>query len=273
MLRPEMKPVDGSPSGGAPTRPKPKPQDTQQGLPPYIYPSVPPTQQPVPPPIPQPPSQLAQPSRPDRLNSGPPATTRPQPIPVPPDLLDINPDTVGNREHHIAALNSGQSTSGSAPDIEWSPEHEPSGIVPFAHAAAQGTRDSSEDKTTAICEALYAADPEVVARGLKLVTGFEPDDEEQDIVQELTRFLRTIAPHGLFEDEPWYTTKFGSSESLEVSLASEAPELNRRMRYSLTEGDPGEWDASLTEKEDLERVLLIPKLKRLIHGFDEDSVN
>jgi len=53
------------------------------------------------------------------------------------------------------------------PDIEWSPEDEPSGLFPFIGAAAQGTRDSSEDKTTAVCEALYAADPEAVARGTK----------------------------------------------------------------------------------------------------------
>ncbi len=183
----------------------------------------------------------------------------------------------------------GQGSTVVAPDIEWSPEDEPSGIIPFVQAAAAGTRDGSEDKTTAICEALYAANPEGVARGIKIMRGAELDEEE-DSVQELTRILQTIAPRGLFEDEPWYTTKLGSPESLSVSAAeeeslsdqaqapteagnSEAMELNRRLRYSLTESSPNEWDASLTSKEDLETHLLIPKLKRFIHGFDENAVN
>ena len=32
--------------------------------------------------------------------------------------------------------------------------------MPIMQAAVDGMRDSSEDKTTAICEALYAANPE-----------------------------------------------------------------------------------------------------------------
>ena len=202
---------------------------------------------------------------------------------------DAGSDKSQNKKDGQTPASSQPATPDLPPDIEWSPEDEPSGIVPFIQAAAQGTRDNSEDKTAAVCEALYAADPEAVARGLKIITGCAPD-EGQDIVQELTDVLKTIAPDGLFEDEPWYTTKLGSSESLEVSAAeeesladqaqvptevgnSEAPELNRRLRYSLTESDPDEWDASFAEKEDLENVLLIPNLKRLIHGFDEDSVN
>jgi len=203
---------------------------------------------------------------------------------------DTGSDKSDNETKSQKQASSQPSTPDLPPDIEWSPEDEPSGIVPFAHAAAQGTRDSSEDKTTAVCEALYAADREAVARGLKIMTGCEPD-EEQDVLPAFIRLAHNVGmDEYLTGVEAWYTTRLGPTESLaassgeEESLSdqaqvatdagnSEEPELNRRLRYSLTESDPGEWDASFAEKEDLENVLLIPKLKRLIHGFDEDSVN
>ena len=212
-------------------------------------------------------------------------------IPVPPDILDLNPDTVGSIEQHIAALNSGQSTSGFPQDIEWSPEDEPSGIVPFVQAAAARTRDSSEDKTTVVCEALYAADPEGVARGIKIMTGCAPDNDDRAVLSEFIHLARSVGlDEYLAGVEAWYTTRLGPSESFTAAAndeellsglsqppaetsTDEAPELSRRLRYSLTESFPGEWEASLTDKEDLETRLLIPKLKRFIHGFDENSVN
>ena len=190
------------------------------------------------------------------------------------------------------------SASDFPPDIEWSPEDEASGLVTFMQAAAQGTRDSSEDKTTAVCEALYAANPEAVARGLKIMTGCEPDDEEQDTLHELIHFLKAIAPRGLFEDEPWYTTQLGSSESLAESAAEEAaltashtshaesppaqsqahagaggseqPEINLLLQWGLSEAFPGEWDQRWTTREKLQDFL-VSDLKQEIHGYDETA--
>ena len=50
-----------------------------------------------------------------------------------------------------------------------------------------------------------------------VLTGTRFEDEEQDIVEELTRILKTIAPLGLFEDEPWYTTRLGPAQSSAVA--------------------------------------------------------
>lgn len=216
-----------------------------------------------------------------------PATTRPGPVVLPPDILDINPDAVGSREQQIAALNSGQSPSGFPQDIDWDPDISALGLVTFIQTAAEETRDSSENKTIAVCEALYNANPEGAESCLKIMTGVVPDDGKQLTLEQLVNLARSVGLVNGFDSKPWNATKLGPLESSAESAAEEEPmfdqaqapakagnpELNRRLRYSLTEGDPGEWNASLTEKEDLENVLLIPKLKRFIHGFDENSVN
>ena len=175
------------------------------------------------------------------------------------------------------------------PDIEWTPEDEASRLDTILHADG-AKRDSSDDATQRLCEALYAANPAGVCSFLKFMTGAEPDDKEQDPVVDLVTLARSVGLVERFDSEPWYTTKLGPSEPVAALAAaeapvtdqaqvpaeagdSEAPELNRRLRYSLTESFPGEWEASLAEKEDLDNILLIPKLKRFIHNFDEASVN
>ncbi|MCY4537967.1 MAG: hypothetical protein OXE52_07020 [Chloroflexi bacterium] len=179
-----------------------------------------------------------------------------------------------------------QSPSGFPQDIEWDPDISALGLVTFIQTAGEGTRDSSEDKTNAVCEALHAADPAGVARGIKIVTGCEPDDEEQDIVQELKHILQTIAPLGLFEDEPWYSTKLSSPESLAVSAATEPttaqgqvhagiggsdqPEISLLLQWGLSEAFSGEWDPRWTEKEHLQDFL-VSDLKQNIHGYDETA--
>ena len=179
-----------------------------------------------------------------------------------------------------------QSPSGFPQDIEWDPDISALGLVTFIQTAGEGTRDSSEDKTNAVCEALHAADPAGVARGIKIVTGCEPDDEEQDIVQELKHILQTIAPLGLFEDEPWYWTKLSSPESLAVSAATEPttaqgqvhagiggsdqPEISLLLQWGLSEAFSGEWDPRWTEKEHLQDFL-VSDLKQNIHGYDETA--
>ncbi len=181
------------------------------------------------------------------------------------------------------------STSDFPQDIEWSPEDEPSGIVPFVQAAAVRTRDSSEDKSTVVCEALYAADPEGVARGVKIMTGAELDAEE-DILGECIRLARSVGLDDYLAGvEGWYTTRLGSSESFAATVTEEAPlsglsqpltetgadevpEINIFAQHYLSETESG-WDRTWTEKEKLENNVLIPNLKRFIHGFDENSVN
>lgn len=181
------------------------------------------------------------------------------------------------------------SASGFPQDIEWSPLDEASGIIPFIQAAAQGTRDSSEDKTTVVCEALYAADPEAVARGLKFMTGCEPD-EEQDVLPELISFARNVGMDDyLMGVEAWYTTRLGLSESFAATVtdeeqlpslsqssakpsADEAPEMNIFAHDYLSETESG-WDPTWMKKKELENNVLIPNLKLFIHDFDENAVN
>lgn len=201
--------------------------------------------------------------------------------------MDVNPDTIGSRERHVAALNNGQSTSGFPQDIEWSPLDEASGLVPFVQAAAQGTRDSSEDKTTVVCEALYAADREGVARGLKIMTGCTPD-EEQDVLPALIRLARSVGMDDyLMGVEAWYTTRLGPSEPFAASAAGEAPvpdqaqvpveadgfeqpEISLLLQWGLTEEFPGERDRSWTTKAEVQDFL-VADLKRIIPEYDETA--
>ena len=70
------------------------------------------------------PTQTSTPSKPlnpDRSSSRPSTTKRPQPILVPPDVLDISEDAIGSLEQHIAALYDGQPIAGSARPIEQAP--------------------------------------------------------------------------------------------------------------------------------------------------------
>ena len=122
------------------------------------------------------------------------------------------------------------------------------------------------------------------------MTGCEPDDE-QDFLPACINLARSVGlDEYLAGAEPWHTMKLGSPEPPPVTDMQaespagqaqipaeagnpEAPELNRRIRYSLTEDFADEWDSTLSEKKDLENVLLIPKLKRFIPGFDDSAVN
>ena len=46
--------------------------------------------------------------------------------------------------------------------------------MPIMQAAVDGMRDSSEDTTTAVCEALYAVNPEGVCSFVKFMTALSP---------------------------------------------------------------------------------------------------
>ena len=211
---------------------------------------------------------------------------------------DSGSDRSKNKRKRQEPASSQSSESEIPQDIAWLPEYEASGLVTFMQATARGTRDSSEDKTTAVCDALYTADPEGVARGLKFITGCEPDDEEQDTLQELINVLKAIAPRGLFEDEPWYTTQLGPSKSLAESSAEEAAltasqtaqvdstvdqsqahagaggseqaEINLLLQWGLSEAFPGEWDQQWTTREELQDFL-VSDLKQEIQGYDETA--
>jgi len=181
------------------------------------------------------------------------------------------------------------STPDFPPDIEWSPEDEPSGLIPFIQAAAEGARDGSEDKTTVVCEALYRADPEGVARAVKFMTGYEPD-EEQDVLPAFISLARSVGlDEYLTGAEAWYTTRLGPTEPFAATAtddeqlsglsqpeanasADEVPEINILAQNYLSETE-SEWNQAWTEKEELANKVLIPKLNRFIDDFDENSVN
>ena len=129
---------------------------------------------------------------------------------------------------------------------------------------------------------MYAADSEAVARGLKIITGCEPDDEEQDVLPAFVRLAHNVGmDEYLTGVEAWYTTRLGSSEPFASSAEEEVSLCSIRLQVAaltlvilkrqnstdafgihLRKVIRDEWDASLTDKEDLENVLLIPKLKR-----------
>ena len=170
------------------------------------------------------------------------------------------------------------------------PEDEASGLDTILHADG-AKRDSSDDATQRLCEALYASDPTGVCSFLKFMTGAEPDDKEQDPVVDLVTLARSVGLVERFDSEPWYTTKLGQSEPVAASAAAEAPvidqpqvpaepteadefeqpEINLPTQYFLSE-TYRDWDPSWTNKEDLEKFLK-GKLKAFIHEFDVDSVS
>ena len=176
------------------------------------------------------------------------------------------------------------------PDIEWTPEDEASRLDTILHADG-AKRDSSDDGTQRLCEALYASDPTGVCSFLKFMTGAEPDDKEQDPVVDLVTLARSVGLVERFDSEPWYTTKLGQSEPVAAPAAAEAPvidqpqvpaepteadefeqpEINLPTQYFLSE-TYRDWDPSWTNKEDLEKFLK-GKLKAFNHDFDVDSVS
>ena len=208
--------------------------------------------------------------------------------PAPPPSGDSGSRKSENKKTPQQAASRQPSRSGFPQDIAWSPEYEPSGIVPYIQAAAAGARDGSEDKTTVVCEALYAADPAGVARGLKFITGCEPD-EEQDVLPEFVRLARSVGLDDyLAGQEAWRTARLAPPLNLDASATDfqptleqaqttaeadgfEQPEINLLTQYYLSETYP-EWDSSWTKKEDLESFLK-GKLKAHVQDFDEESVD
>ena len=138
MTRPELTPGEG---GGKPAKPQPEL--------PWYYSHI------IPGPTPETPvdedspvstqsqpsqsSTPSQPSSPDRPSNRSSTTPRPQPVLVPADLLDINPDAVGSMERHIAALNDEQPIAGFAQSIEQTPvpETDEFGHTPLTAGQAQ----------------------------------------------------------------------------------------------------------------------------------------
>ena len=192
-----------------------------------VAPPKPPT--PTPPPTPPSPSAPTQENPPTQRSTGQESKSDAG------KRNDSGRDKSDNKSAPSKPHESQPSISGFPQDIEWSPEFEARGIMPIMQAAVDGMRDSSEDKTTAICEALYAANPEAVARGVTIMTGCEPDDE-QDTMEALMRLAHSIGLAERFESEPWYSTKLGSSESIALSAATKAS-LSDQERVSVDAPD------------------------------------
>jgi len=203
-------------SGGGDDPPEPEPESGSKpppGIdvsgytptPGYSLPPAPhvPSPSPAPPPGTNIPGYTAPSSRPARPpvsqgpESRPPATTRPGPTLVPPDLLDTNPDTVGSREQQIAALNNGQASTDIAPDIggeRYANEYDPRSILEFL-------THPGEERTP------------VIVKTMSVMTGSSLDDEEQDADLAWNRFLQTVGPYAPIDYGPWYTTRLGPPPS------------------------------------------------------------
>ncbi len=117
-----------------------------------------------------------------------PATTRPGPALVPPELLDINADSLGSRDQHMAALNSGQSTPDFPLDIGWDP-------------------DTSQAELLDICDRLCQQNPQAMTAVMNLIEGADPEDDEQTIQQRVSNHLRIMGMNDAFGHGDWYTTR------------------------------------------------------------------
>lgn len=101
------------------------------------------------------------------------------------------------RQEAAAAQRRRQTIAGLPPDIDKEPrahEFDPRKIV--------------EILTRPVDEHAYGQ-----VQTLKILAGRSPDDETQEIAKALARILQTIDPQALFDAEPWYTTRVGSSHA------------------------------------------------------------
>ena len=130
---PVLTPPDGI-GGGKPAKPNPKPTPS---------PILPPTP-PGPPTQDTPPTQRST-GQESKSDSG--------------KQSESSRDKSDNRNTTGKPPDREPSISGFPQDIEWSPEFEARGILPIMQAAVDGIRDSSEDKTTAVCAALLRGQP------------------------------------------------------------------------------------------------------------------
>ena len=213
----------------------------------------------------------------------PPATVRqPQPESTRPSQVVRLGEQILRRneeraEQDAAAQSPEPSLSGFPQDIEWSPYLDASGLV-TAVSAGNVKPDIGQDKVIGFCEALHTASPEGTALMLKVMTGAEPDDEEQSAVEELVKLVRSADFVEHFENEPWYTTRLGpTAEDLDsLTLTTEGTthsitddherwyrvsegELHPFIQHALTNTFSSEissrWNEQWTKPEDLEGFL------------------
>lgn len=250
---------DNPPEPEAESGPKPPPGIDASGYTPtpgYSLPPAPPPGTNIPGYTP-PSSQLAQPSRPDRPNSGPLATTRPQPVLVPPDLLDINPDTVGSLEQHIDAVKvktvsamTGTSLNDEEQDgdLEWNrfiqtvDPYVPIEVGPW-YTTRLGPAPSS------------AAAPFSSSYGNMtfpdLINNLDPDGQIGIDTKDKRDSSET--------DERWYR---GSETELD-------PYLRQALTQTYSGGALGKWNEDWTQLEDLEAFLK----DRLAPFFTKDFID
>ena len=300
MLRPEMKPVEGgSPSGGTPTKPKPKPEESQPDLPWYYSHIFPPQQESTPevtsvtpminlvPPNPPPTAPVQQP-QPETSDPSEPGSRRPS-------YMDPIDDYERQQEQRLGISSAVKDHEQSFSDISQDE------VIP----------DIGETELFQVSDHLCDQYPEVVRAGLKIIKGFDPvEDDEEDVKTYMRNHLRLMGLNDAFGHGDWHTTRLGptvshvaakitddffdqvkTSDAAVIAAAAieddqildqaqaaaeaggfEQPEINLLVQWFLTETFPGEWDPSLTKKKDLQDFL-ISQLKGTIHGFDETAIN
>ena len=169
--------------------------------------------------------------------------------------------------------------------------------------------DIREKEIFDVCGEFCQQNPQAMTAVMNLIEGFEPDDDERTLEERVSNHLRIMGLNDAFSHGDWYTTRLGpiaentaaqivdyyfdKVETSKAALAatpvtqtestpaqdqvhagiggSEQPEINLPTQYYLKETYP-DWDASWTEKEDLENFLE-GKLKTFIDSFDEGSVS
>lgn len=128
-----------------------------------------------------------------------------------------------------------------------------------------------------------------------VMTGARLDDEEHDVAQELKRILQTMAPQGLFEDEPWHSTRLGPAPAAvapvqdrtsnitfpdgsrifqpadpvaqERSYRIPPPELNHPSQEYLTNTFPNSWNPEWKTRDEFE-AFLQGRLETFLPGLD-----
>lgn len=171
---------------------------------------------------------------------------------------------------------------------------------------AETQPDIREKEVLEVCGEFCQQNPQAMTAVMNLIEGFDPDDDEQTLEERVSNHLRTMGLIAAFGYGDWDSTRlepiadstaarivdyyFDKVEAYKAALAaiqvdltpaqgqvhagiggSEQPEINLLTQYHLKETYP-DWDASWTEKEDLENFLE-GKLKTFIDSFDEGSVS
>ena len=207
MLRPEMKPVDGTPGVGRPSKPK------REEKPAPLFPWLVPQPRPEPEPEPEVTSVTAMINL---VPTGPPAPpSRVQQIPAerisepsrPSQKVRLGEEILRRNEERArqdAVSQSREQSFSDLSDLE---------VLP----------DISETGLFQACDHLCDQHPELARAGLKILKGFDPVEDDEEVAKAYMRnHLRLMGLNDAFGQGGWYIERLGPTAS---SLAEQLTDI------------------------------------------------